>query len=133
MEREFAPWFGLTSAKPVTQREINSLQKWADRNLMQVKKEKCEVLQQEKKHPYVSVNAIGHLATKQLGKKDLEVLVITKSSMNQCALATKKANSILGCIRGHVACRTREEILPFPSALVRPYCVMLSCKYQLVQ
>ena len=38
----------------------------------------------------------------------------------QCALATKVANNILGYIRQNIDTKPREVILPFRSALVRP-------------
>ena len=55
-------------------------------------------------------------------KQNLRVTVKNKLNMSQqCALAAKKANSILGYVSRIVTSRSREVIIPFYSALVRPH------------
>ncbi len=55
-------------------------------------------------------------------EKDLRILADKKLNMSQqCALAARKANYILGRTGRGVACREREVIVPLYSALVRPH------------
>jgi len=103
------------------QNDLNSLGKRADRNLIKFNKGKCEVLQLGRNNLRHQYRLEVHWLESSFSGKDLEVPVDTKLNISQqCALVTKKANGILGCIKS-VASRSREVILPFYSALVKPH------------
>ncbi|GAB0202845.1 mitochondrial enolase superfamily member 1 [Grus japonensis] len=104
------------------QRELDRLEKWADKNLVTFNKERCEVLHLGRNNPMHQYKLGATHLESSLAEEDSRVLVDTKLNMSwQCALAAKKANGILGCIRQSIASRLREVILPLYSVLVRPH------------
>ena len=94
---------------------------------MKFKKSKHKVLHLGKNNPRHQYRLGAELLQSGSVEKDLGVLVDNKLTLCQhCALVSKKAKGILGCIKRSVARRLRGVILPLYSALVGQlleYCV----------
>ncbi|KAK4817100.1 hypothetical protein QYF61_027963 [Mycteria americana] len=103
------------------QRDLDRLEHWAIINGMKFNKNKCRILHlgwSNTRHKY------------KLGEEWLESSPAARdvglNTSQQCALAAKRANRILGCTQHSIASRSKEGIIPLYSALVRPhleYCV----------
>ena len=102
------------------QRDLGRLESWAEGNLIKFNKGKCRVLHLGRDSPRHQHRLGADLLGGSSGENDLGALVDSTLPMSQqCARVATKASGILGGIRGSVAGRWREVILPLCSALVR--------------
>jgi len=94
---------------------------------MKFNKGKCMVLHLRRNNPMHQYRLGEDLLESSSVERDPGVLVDDRLTMSQqCALAAKKANGILGFFKKSVASRSRELFLPLSSAPVmthQEYCV----------
>ncbi|PKU41603.1 rna-directed dna polymerase from mobile element jockey-like [Limosa lapponica baueri] len=90
-----------------TQRDLDRLERWAERNLMKFNQGKCRVLYLGRNNPMHQYKLGADMLESSSVEKVLGVLVDNRMTMSQqCALVAKKANGILGCIRKYVTSRS---------------------------
>ncbi|KAJ7402291.1 hypothetical protein BTVI_87847 [Pitangus sulphuratus] len=105
-----------TGGKGYDPENLDILGRWANANLMKFNKEKCKVLPLgcgNNSHTY----RLGEeLIESSPAEKEFGVMFDEKfNKSQQCVLATQKAKQILGCIKGSMASRSKEMILPLSS------------------
>jgi len=104
------------------QRDLDRLKSWAITKRKKCNKSKCWILHLGQGNPGYMYKLEDERLECSPAERDLGVWVDGKLNMSQqCALATKRANHILGCIKHSIASQLWESIVPLYIALVRPH------------
>ena len=122
MTQNWEEWLIHQKGRAAIQRDLDRLEKWADRNRMESNKWSTKPCPWWGTTPGTNVCWGSPSWRAPWHKRTWGSCWTNKLNMSrQCVLTAKKANGILGCIRTSVVSRSREVILPLYSALVRPH------------
>ncbi|KAK4807889.1 hypothetical protein QYF61_007795 [Mycteria americana] len=86
--------------RAATQRDLNTLEEWANRHLMKCSKDEHKVLIMGRKKPWQHHRLGTYWLQSRSMEKDLGITVYSKTSMSQQCTTTEKVNSILHCTNG---------------------------------
>ena len=104
----------------ILQEDINAIHHWSEMWQLGFNLDKCHTLPLGFNNMRYQYNINGNIVETVAEEKDLGIIIDEKLNFHKHILkASKKANSILGCIRRAIKYKDREMILPLYIAHVR--------------
>jgi hypothetical protein len=115
------------------QHDLDNLHKWSQNWLMQFNVDKCSVIHLGHGNKKFTYKLGDHVLKSSEQERDLGVIVNSSGKVSeQCNVAVKNANSMLGIIRRHIKCKNKDILVRLYKSLVRPrleFCVQAWCPY----
>lgn len=115
------------------QQDLDALQDWSRKWLLQFNEEKCKVMHIGRRNPRCQYHLGATPLEETIEEKDLGVIVTTNlRPSRQVCKAAASANSMLGLLRKTMTCLDPEMFLALYKALIRPrleYCIQAWSPY----
>ena len=115
------------------QHDLDNLHKWSQNWQMQFNIDKCSVIHMGHGNKHCTYKLGSHLLKSSERERDLGVIIDNSGKVSeQCNVAVKSANSILGIIRRHIKCKNKDIVVRLYKSLVRPkleYCIQAWSPY----
>jgi len=104
------------------QRDLDRLESWAITKRMKFNKSESQILHLQQGNPGYTHKLRDERLESSPTERDLGVWVDGQlNRSHQCALAAKRANRVLGCIRHSITSQSGQVIVPLCTALVWPH------------
>jgi ribonuclease P/MRP protein subunit RPP40 len=117
----------------ILREDLCNIFQWSVDWQMSFNLDKCTVMHLGSKNPQCEYKMGNNILKKSKQERDLGVIMDSSGkSTEQCIMAVKKANTILGMIKRNIIFKSKDVIVRLYKALVRPkleYCIQAWCPY----
>ena len=117
----------------ILREDLGKIWQWSVDWQMLFNLDKCTVMHLGSKNPECEYKMGNNILKKSRQERDLGVIMDSSGkSTEQCIMAVKKANAVLGMIKRNINFKSKDVIVKLYKALVRPkleYCIQAWCPY----
>src|SRR6202000_1691783 len=117
----------------ILREDLRTIFQWSVDWQMLFNLDKCTVMHLGSKNSQCEYKMGNNILKKSKQERDLGVIMDSSGkSTEQCIMAVKKANAVLGMIKRNILFKSKDVIVRLYKALVRPtleYCIQAWCPY----